>query len=258
MRLRGRQIGLEVLKGALTNMTELELRKKATFEIAALFRDRSVPDEEIIRQIREEPELVHVKCLSGSNLFLDAVLWDRFPVAKALVEMGADIHWTCEASMIHGNALGIAHSPEQAEWLLEQGVAVERNLLPSKPLKNPTVVAAERSDAAMLLYWLGKQRKLFAEDPEYLGAVFHAAINMVSTMNQYNMLSRVIADEELFGILKKIYAQAEHEQSIRLYLGALRHIKDESLEARKKELRKVLNARKKELSAAAQIQGENP
>ena len=77
-------------------------------------------------------------------------------------------------------------------------------------------------------------------------------------MNQYNMLSRVIADEELFGILKKIYAQAEHEQSIRLYLGALRHIKDESLEARKKELRKVLNARKKELSAAAQIQGENP
>ena len=53
-------------------------------------------------------------------------------------------------------------------------------------------------------------------------------------------------------------AQAEHEQSIRLYLGALRHIKDESLEARKKELRKVLNARKKELSAAAQIQGENP
>ena len=42
--------------------------------------------------------------------------------------MGADIHWTCEASMIQGNALGVARSPQQADQLLEWGVEIERNL----------------------------------------------------------------------------------------------------------------------------------
>ena len=35
-----------------------------------------------------------------------------------------------------------------------------------------------------------------------------------------------------------------------MYLGTLRHIGDESPEFKKKELRKILNARKKALSAA--------
>ena len=69
-----------------------------------------------------------MKCLSGADLFLDAVLWDRFSIAKALSEMGADIHWTCEASMIRGNALGVACSPQQADQLLEWGVEIERTL----------------------------------------------------------------------------------------------------------------------------------
>jgi len=64
-------------------MTELEARKRAA-EIAALLRDETVPDEEIIRQIKAEPELVHAKCRSGSNLFLEAVVDNRFPVAQAL------------------------------------------------------------------------------------------------------------------------------------------------------------------------------
>lgn len=58
-------------------MTNLELTKRAS-EIVAQFRDETISDEEIIRQIKEEPELIHVKCLSGTNLFLDAVRWDRF------------------------------------------------------------------------------------------------------------------------------------------------------------------------------------
>lgn len=68
-------------------MTNSELRKRAS-EIVAQFRDKTISDEEIIRQIKEEPELIHVKCLSGTNLFLDAVRWDRFSIAKALREMG--------------------------------------------------------------------------------------------------------------------------------------------------------------------------
>ena len=52
-----------------------------------------------------------------------------------------------------------------------------------------------------------------------------------------------------FGILREIYSQEDDAESIRLSLSALRHISDESLEPRKKELRKILNARKKELSS---------
>lgn len=115
-------------------MTELELRKKAT-AIVAQYRDNTISDEEILRQIREEPEVVHAECLSGANLFLAAVLHSRFVVAKALSEMGADIHWTCKASMFNGNALNVAHSPQEADWLLDQGVVIEktcRSILPSR------------------------------------------------------------------------------------------------------------------------------
>ena len=232
-------------------MTDLELRKRAA-EIASQLWDKTVSDEEIIRQIKEEPELVHVKCLSGANLFLEAVVRDRFPVAWALREMGADIHWTCQASVFNGNALNVARTPGQADQLLEWGVEIERNLslLITKPFKNPAIMAAFHNDAVMLLYWLRKQRKLFADEPEYVEEIFYAAIDVVSMMNQYNMLACVIADEELFGILKEIYSQVDNTKSVRLYLSALRHISGESREPRKKELRKILNAKKKELSSA--------
>ncbi|MDE6259950.1 MAG: hypothetical protein K2M42_03680 [Oscillospiraceae bacterium] len=231
-------------------MTGLELGKKAA-EIAAQFRDETVSDEEIIRQIKEEPELVHATCLSGANLFLEAVAKNRFLVAQILREMGADIHWTCNASRFNGNALNVARTPQQADQLLEWGIEIERNLslLISRPFKNPAIMAAFHNDTTMLLYWLAKQRQFFADEPEYVERIFCAAIDVVSIMNQYNMLSCVIADNDLFGILKKIYSQTDDVKSIRLYLGALRHINDGILEPRKKELRKILNVRKKELSA---------
>ena len=52
-------------------MTDLELRQRAA-EIAAQFRDETVSDKEIARQIREEPELVRAQRLPGTNLFLEA------------------------------------------------------------------------------------------------------------------------------------------------------------------------------------------
>lgn len=214
-------------------MTDLELRKAAS-GIEAQFRDKTIPDEEIILQIKKIPELVHTKCLSGSNLFLDAVLGGRFPVAMALSDMGADIHWTNEASRIHGNALNVAHTPQQAEQLLALGLEIERNLLFSKPIENPAIVAAEHNDAPMLLYWLAKQKELFADDGEYIQALYYAAMEMVSMMNQYNMLSCVIADDELFSILKNIYSKVDNVSSIRLYLRALGNIGDKSLDAGKK------------------------
>lgn len=59
-------------------------------------------------------------------------------------------------------------------------------------------------DTNMLFYWLRKQKELFADDLAYVGEIFYAAIDVVSMMNQYNMLSCVIADDELSGILKEI------------------------------------------------------
>lgn len=231
-------------------MTDLELRAKAA-ELAKQLWDKTIADEEILRQVREEPELLHTKCLSGANLFLEAVTRGRFSMAAALRKMGADIHWVCRASAINGNALNVARTPGQAEQLLEWGVEIERNLSLhiSRPFKNPAIVAALRNDTTMLLYWLAKERELFADDPAYVGELFRETIHVVSMMNQYNMLACVIADEELFGILKEIYARVDDEKSVKLYLGALRHIDDKGLEPRKKELRKVLNERKKSLAA---------
>lgn len=95
-------------------------------------------------------------------------------------------------------------------------------------------MAALHNDTNMLLYWLRKQKELFADDLAYVGEIFYAAIDVVSMMNQYNMLSCVIADDELFGILKEIYSGYDDAESIRLSLRALRHIDDESLDARKR------------------------
>ena len=220
-------------------MTDWELRKRAS-ELASQLRDKAISDEEIIRQIREEPELVQAECLSGANLFLEAVVENRFPVAQALREMGADIHRTCKASVFNGNALNVARSPQQADQLLEWGVEIERNLSLhiSKPFKNPAIMAALRNDTTMLAYWLETQRRLFADQSEYVGEIFYAAMDVVSMMNQYNMLACVIADEELYGILKEINSQVDNIKAIRLYLGALRHISGESLEPRKRSCEK--------------------
>lgn len=229
-------------------MTEKELRIQAT-EIERQFRDTEIPDEAILAQIREFPETVHAKLLNNSNLFLSAVGDGRFAVAMALSDMGADIHWRNDASGVEGNALNVARSPQDADRLLAMGLEPERNLLLSVRCKNPILSMAGRNNIPMFFYWLEKEKELFAQDEAYLKDLLYAAVEMVSMMNQHNMLAQVIAREELFPILKDIYAKTDSTKSISLYLGALRKIENESLEARKKELRKVLNARKKELTA---------
>lgn len=229
-------------------MTDLELREKAS-AIQAQLRDTATSDEAIIFQIEEVPELAHAKLLSGANLFLAAMLWDRFPVAKTLCNMGADVHWTCKASMYRGNALNVAHSPQQADYLLDLGVEIERNLRLSEPFQNPAIVAADHNNTVMLLYWLEKQKEIFLNDTEYVKELFHASVHMVAMINQCNMLSCVIEDDELFNILKDVYSKVDDTSSIHLYLSTLRKIDDKNLALRKKELRKILNARKRELSS---------
>ncbi len=227
-------------------MTDLELREKAS-AIEAQLKDAGIPDEAIIAQIKETPELVHVKLKTGMNLFVSAIRWDRFPVAKALSDMGADIHWTCAACQ--GNALNAARSPRQADDLLALGVEIERNLLLSKPFQNPAIVSAGNNDKTMLFYWLEKQKEIFADDTAYVRELLYTAIDMVSMVNQYDTLALVIADEELFPILKDVYSKLDNVKSIQLRLGALRRVNDTNLDARKKELRTVLNTKKKKLSA---------
>ena len=228
-------------------MTDLELRK-LTAVIQSQLVDAAVPDGEILRRVQEVPELLGAKLPSSANLFLAAVSWDRFGLAKAVAAMGADIHWRCEASGIGGNALNAARTPEQAEELLAMGLEIERNLSLRLPCQNPAVTSASRNEPEMMRYWLQKQSQLFAGEPEYLQQLFYAAIRVASMFNQYNTLAVIIADDQLFPLLKEIYAGEDTADSIKLYQSALRRIKDEGLEPRKKELRKVLNARRKELS----------
>ena len=216
--------------------------------IQSQLADAAVPDEVILDKVREVPELLQAKLPSSANLFLAAVSRGRFELAKKAAAMGADIHWRCEASGIGGNALNAARTPEQAEELLAMGLEIERNLSLRLPCQNPAVTSASRNEPEMMRYWLQKQSQLFAGEPEYLQQLFYAAIRVASMLNQYGTLAVIMADDELFPLLKEIYSREDTVDSIKLYQSALRRIKDESLEPRKKELRKILNARKKELS----------
>lgn len=216
--------------------------------IQSQLADAAVPDEVILDKVREVPELLQAKLPSSANLFLAAVSRGRFELAKRAAAMGADIHWRCEASGIGGNALNAARTPEQAEELLAMGLEIERNLSLRLPCQNPAVTSASRNEPEMMRYWLQKQSQLFAGEPEYLQQLFYAAIRVASMLNQYGTLAVIMADDELFPLLKEIYSREDTVDSIKLYQSALRRIKDEGLEPRKKELRKVLNARRKELS----------
>ncbi len=228
-------------------MTDQELRMLSA-AIQSQLADAAVPDEVILDKVREVPELLQAKLPSSANLFLAAVSRGRFELAKRAAAMGADIHWRCEASGIGGNALNAARTPEQAEELLAMGLEIERNLSLRLPCQNPAVTSASRNEPEMMRYWLQKQSQLFAGEPEYLQQLFYAAIRVASMLNQYNTLAVIMADDRLFPLLKEIYAGEDTADSIKLYQSALRRIKDEGLEPRKKELRKILNARKKELS----------
>ena len=228
-------------------MTDQELRMLSA-AIQSQLADAAVPDEVILDKVREVPELLQAKLPSSANLFLAAVSRGRFQQAKELAAMGADIHWRCEASGIGGNALNAARTPEQAEELLAMGLEIERNLSLRLPCQNPAVTSASRNEPEMMRYWLQKQSQLFAGEPEYLQQLFYAAIRVASMLNQYGTLAVIMADDELFPLLKEIYSREDTVDSIKLYQSALRRIKDEGLEPRKKELRKILNARKKELS----------
>lgn len=228
-------------------MTDQELRMLSA-AIQSQLADAAVPDEVILDKVREIPELLQAKLPSSANLFLAAVSRGRFQLAKELAAMGADIHCRCEASGIGGNALNAARTPEQAEELLAMGLEIERNLSLRHPCQNPAVTSASRNEPEMMRYWLQKQSQLFAGEPEYLQQLFYAAIRVASMLNQYNTLAVIMADDELFPLLKEIYSREDTVDSIKLYQSALRRIKDESLEPRKKELRKILNARKKQLS----------
>ena len=106
-------------------MSEQELKQEAA-EIAELFRNKEVPDEEILSRIKAMPEVIHAKLPSTANLFLDSVLANRFEITKVLVEMGSDIQLKCKPDLIRSNALNVAQSPEQADYLLSLGIEIEK------------------------------------------------------------------------------------------------------------------------------------
>lgn len=231
-------------------MTDLELRKKA-FALGDLMNDTNIPDETILAQINEIPELLHAKHKTGMNPFMTAVRCGRIFLAQALCDMGADIHWECAAA--EGNSLNVARTPEQADEVLAMGVEIEKNLLLSKPFKNPAIVAAGRNNKTMMFYWLAKQKEIFADDEKYVAELFYATVEVASFSNQSSTMTSIISDESLFPILKEVYSKVDNVKSIRLYLStsSLKRTDDDDkkLDDRKKELRKILNARKKELSS---------
>ena len=58
-------------------------------------------------------------------------------------------------------------------------------------------------------------------------------------MNQYDMRACIIADDELYYVLKEICTKEDDIQSIKLQLSSLRKITEDSLAERKKELKNI-------------------
>lgn len=220
-------------------MTEQE-RSEIENSLHDQIRDPEASEEELICQIKSMPEAIGAVLRSDSMLFLWAVLWNRFAVAQLLADMGADVHSTFKGSLIAGNALNVAHSPEQAEYLLGLGIEIEKNLDMSKDFINPAIAAARHNDKIMVSYWLDKQKELFQDDQEYISALILETVDTISMMNQSDMIAHVMEDEQLYDVLKDLYAREDSKQSIKLTLSALREIEDEALEPRKQELIKIL------------------
>lgn len=109
-------------------------------------------------------------------------------------------------------------------------------------------MAAGHNDKIMTSYWLGRQREIFKDDEEFVSELMRETVCWISMLNQYDMLAHIIADEGLYNILKEYYANEDDKKSIKLSLSALRQIKDETLEPQKKELCRILNARRRELT----------
>ena len=226
-------------------MSEQELRQEAC-EIAKLFRNKEVLDEEILSRIKAMPEVIHAKLPSTANLFLESVSADRFEITKVLVQMGTDIHLQCKPSLISGNALNVVHSPEQAEYLLSLGIEIEKNLSARENFVNPAIMAVKHNDKKMMLYWLNKQKALFSQEKEFLDALINETIYQVTIMNQYDMLACIMADDELYHVLKEIYSKEDDMSSIKLKLSSLRKMAEEGLDEKKKELKKILSETKKD------------
>ena len=234
------------------NIEELEKEYvKLIFDIRLnMIAVESYTDEEIQKKIAETPVIIKLRDRSsGSNLFVEAVSYNRMELAKYLAVQGADIFYEASSDWVQGNALNAAETPEMVEWLLSLGLKIEKNLTLKKPL-NPAVVHALHEQPEMMRYWLTKEKEIFADDPSYVEELFSKTIDVAAANNSGDWLTVIIRDDELYTYLKRNYSESDSwnlRQTIKLHKHGLKMVVSEELQDRKKELNKILNQRAKEL-----------
>ena len=234
------------------NIEELEKEYvKLIFDIRLnMIAVESYTDEEIQKKIAETPVIIKLRDRSsGSNLFVEAVSYNRMELAKYLAVQGADIFYEASSDWVQGNALNAAETPEMVEWLLSLGLKIEKNLTLKMPV-NPAVVHALHEQPEMMRYWLTKEKELFADDPGYVEELFSKTIDVAAANNSGDWLSFIISDDELYTYLKSDYSESDSwnlRQTIKLHKHGLKMVVSEELQDRKKELNKILNQRAKEL-----------
>ena len=180
--------------------------------------------------------------MSTANLMIEAVLCDRFEVAKQLVNMGSDINWKCKASMINGNVLNVVSTPEEAEFFLKNGAEIEQNFKLNISYVNPAIAAAQKNDLRMLEYWINKEKILFSNDMNYYNELCMAVVDSVSDINQTETLSYVISNDNLFEMLIENYKNITDKKSIELRRNSLNMIKNQDVKPRVEELKNILKS----------------
>lgn len=220
-------------------MNEKEKRIEAN-KIKALYLDKNITNEEILAIISEQNYVINMELMSTANLMIEAVLCNRFEVAKKLVDMGSDINWKCKASMINGNVLNVVSTPEEAEFFLKNGAEIEKNFKLNISYVNPAIAAAGKNDLRMLEYWINKEKILFSDNMDYYNELCKAVVDMISNLNQRETLGYVISNDNLYAVLKENYKNITEKKSVTLRRKSLNMVKNDEIKTRVEELKNIL------------------
>ena len=98
-------------------MNNITLKKLAS-ELKYRLVDEKMSENEIIKVLEQTPKLAEVILPATTNLFMEAVSYNKMKVVEKLISLNSDIHLCCRPSAIRGNALNLAKTPEMADYLL--------------------------------------------------------------------------------------------------------------------------------------------
>lgn len=96
-------------------MSEQKLRQEVS-EMAILFKNKEVTDEEILSRIKTISQMIYTKLPSLDNLFQESITEKIFGIIGVLIEMRTDIHLKCEYNNILESFIKLLFGSPKSEF----------------------------------------------------------------------------------------------------------------------------------------------